>query len=202
MIFLNVEQGTDEWHAARRGIPTASCAGKIITPKTGKLSATADKYIAELIAETIEPDDSFTGNEWTERGHLLEPEARAWYEFETGHTVTQTGIILRDDGTAGVSPDGIIGDDGLLEIKCPKPSTHVRWFLDGSLPDEHKPQCHAALHLAERQWLDFVSYCPGFDPMLIRVEPDEYTEKVAAALVAFTEKLDAAKARVFGGRNG
>ena len=72
----------------------------------------------------------------------------------------------------------------LLEIKCPKPSTHVYWFLAGELPDKHRPQCHAALLLAERDWLDFVSYCPGFPALLLRVVPDDYTDKVAAALAA------------------
>ena len=196
MIRLDCEQGSDEWFSARLGIPTASGFGKIITPKTGKLSVSADKYIAELIAETVEPDNSFNGNQWTERGHELEPEARAWYEFESGNQVEEVGILLLDDKSAGVSPDGLIGDDGLLEIKCPKPSTHVHWLLAGELPTEHKPQCHAALHLTGRKWLDFVSYCPGFSALLLRVMPDEYTELVGDALLQFTEKLTAAKSRV------
>ena len=200
MIYIDCEQGSDEWFEARRGIPTASGFASIITPKTGKLSASADVYIAELIAETVVEEQDFQGNQWTERGHLLEPEARNWYEFETGNTVTETGIILRDDGSAGVSPDGLIGTDGLLEIKCPKPSTHVYWFLAGELPDKHRPQCHAALLLAERDWLDFVSYCPGFPALLLRVVPDDYTDKVAAALATFNEKLSAARARIFGER--
>ena len=198
MIYLNLEQGSDEWLSVRRGIPTASGFASIITPKTGKLSAAADSYIAELIAETVTDEPGFEGNQWTERGHLLEPEARAWYEFETGHDVEEIGFILRDDKSAGVSPDGLIGGNGLLEIKCPKPSTHVLWFLSETLPDKHRPQCHAALLLAEREWLDFVSYCPGFPPLLVRVIPDEYTEKVAEALAAFLDKLEAAKVRIFG----
>lgn len=196
MIYLDIEQGTDEWLEARRGIPTASAFSKIVTPKTGKMSATASKYIAELIAETVEPDNDFQGNQWTERGHLLEPEARAWYEFETGNEVTQMGMILRDDKSVGVSPDGLIGDIGMLEIKCPKPSTHVRWLMDGVLPDEHKPQCHAALAIAERGWLDFASYCPGFKPLLVRVYPDEYTESLARVLDEFIKQLNEAKQAV------
>ena len=197
MIYLDIQQGTDEWLAARRGIPTASNMKKIITP-TGKLSATADKYIAELIGEIIEPDD-FEGNKWTERGHLLEPEARAYYEFITGETVTEMGMILREDGKAGVSPDGLIGGNGMLEIKCPKPSTHVFWMMKGVLPPEHKPQCHAALHIAEREYLDFISYCPGLEPLLVRVTPDEYTELLGDVLEKFIKKLEAAKGRVFEG---
>lgn len=196
MIILDCEQGTDEWLAARRGIPTASAFKKILTPG-GKLSATADKYLAEIIAETVYPDPDFTGNQWTERGHELEPEARDWYEFWSDNKVTQVGMILLDDRSAGVSPDGLIGDDGMLEIKCPKPSTHVYWFNRGVLPDDHKAQCHAALHIAGRRWIDFVSYCPGFPSLLVRIEPDEYTGKVAAALEEFTKRLNAAKSRIF-----
>ena len=197
MIYIDCKQGTDEWLEARRGIPTASEFSKIITPRTGKLSASTDKYIAELIAETVEPDHDFQGNYWTERGLALEPEARAWYEFQTDNTVNEVGMVLLDDRSAGVSPDGLINSDGMLEIKSPKPSTHVLWWLRGVLPDEHKPQCHAALQIAERQWLDFVSYCPRFRPLLVRITPDEYTVKVAAALAEFTERLDAAKSRIF-----
>ena len=197
MIYLDCEQGTDEWLEARRGIPTASAFSKIITAKTGALSATADKYIAEIIAETVYPDEGFQGNQWTERGHEYEPKARNWYVFDTGNDVDQVGMVLLDDRSAGVSPDGLIGDDGMLEIKCPKPSTHVHYFLKDALPDEYKQQCHAALHIAQRKWLDFVSYCPGFPSLLVRVEPDEYTDKVAAALQEFTQRLNAAKGRIF-----
>ena len=195
MKVISCEQGADEWFEARLGIPTASGFSRIITPKTGKLSTASKKYIAELIAEMVYPEKDFLGNKWTERGHELEPEARHWYEFQTGNKVEQTGIIL--DKGAGVSPDGLIGKNGMLEIKCPKPSTHVEWFLVGMLPDEHKPQCHAALHIAGRDWLDFVSYCPGFPPMLVRVEPNEYTEAVGVALDLFIEALEEAKKRVF-----
>ncbi len=197
MIYVDCEQGSEDWFSHRIGIPTASSAGSIITPKTGKLSAGSLKYIAELIAETVEPSKTFQGNEHTERGHLLEPEARAWYEFQTGNTVTETGIILLDDRSAGVSPDGLIGDEGMLEIKCPMPKTHVAYLLAKELPSEYKPQCHAALSLSQRKWLDFVSYCPGFRTLLLRITPDEYTEKVGEAFKDFIEKLNQAKAEIF-----
>lgn len=197
MIYLDCEQGSDEWIASRRGIPTASAAAKIVTPKTGKLSASADTYIDEIIGEMIEPGEGFQGNQWTERGHALEPEARAWYEFQSGLAVRQVGMILLDDRSAGVSPDGLVGSPGMIEIKCPKASTHVGWVRKGVLPDKHKPQCHMALHISEREWLDFLSYYPGQKNLLVRITPDQYTKNVGDALSAFIEKLDAAKAAVF-----
>jgi putative phage-type endonuclease len=196
VIILDCDQNTDEWLEHRRGMFNASEAKNIITP-TGKPSASAKKYIARIIAEMVYPNQDFQGNQWTERGHELEPEARQFYEMETGNTVVQVGRILLDDRSAGVSPDGLIASDGMLEIKCPKPETHVLWLNDGVLPNDHKAQCHAALHIAQRQWLDFFSYCPGFDPLLVRVEPDEFTKQLAEVLEEFTQRLNAAKGRIF-----
>ena len=87
MQVLDIEQGSPEWFEARKGLPTASCFSKIITPKTGKLSASVDAYIAELIAETKEDTTEQIRSYWMERGRLLEGEARAWYEFETDDDV-------------------------------------------------------------------------------------------------------------------
>lgn len=198
MIYIDCEQGEEEWLAHRRGIPTASETGRIITPKTGALAAGVTRYIAELIAETVVPDDSFTGNKWTERGHELEPEARDFYRLITGNKVTETGIVLLDDRSAGASPDGLVNDDGLLEIKCPAPKTHCFWMMPDppELPDEHKVQCHAEMFVTERRWIDFLSYCPGFKHLLVRVEWDSYTDKVGAALAEFTQRLNAAKSRL------
>lgn len=195
MIYDPVEPNSEDWLAGRRGRFSASAAGKVITP-TGKLAAASNKYIAEIIGEMIEPGEGFQGNYWTARGHELEPEARAWYEFMTGNEVHQMGMILRDDRSAHVSPDGIIGEGGLLEIKCPKASTHVLWKLEGGLPKEHKAQCHAALHISEREWLDFVSYHPSAEPFIIRVEPDEYTVLMGKAIDAFNIDLDWAKSAI------
>jgi hypothetical protein len=197
MKYLDLEQGTDEWFAARRGMPTGSKAKMIVTPKTGALSSMASKYIAEIIANEIEPDeDHFVGNFWTERGNELEPEARAWYEFVTGNNVTEVGMIHNDEGTAGVSPDGLVDDDGLIEIKCPKASTHVEWFLTGGLPDDHKPQCHMQLSISQRDWLDFISYHPSLNPFIIRIYADDYTEKVGVAVEKFIKMLADARKRL------
>ena len=197
MIILDCEQGSPEWTEARRGIPTASEFGRIITPKTGKMAAAANKYMAELIASTvIDGSADWSGGHWTERGIILEPEARDWYAFERDVDIQQIGLALRNDGKAGASPDGLVGDDGGLEIKCPKPSTHVEWLMAGTLPDEHKAQVHGNLLICEREWWDFVSYCPGLRPLVIRVTPDNFTEALSSALDEFIQRLATTKAQI------
>jgi len=193
MKILDCEQGSPEWEEARRGIPTASEFSSIITPKTGKLSAGADAYIARLIAESVVVEDGWAGNAWTDRGKIMEREACAWYAFNFDIEVRHVGIILNKG--AGYSPDGLC-DNGAIEAKCPKASSHVVWLMRGTLPDEHKVQCHAGLCIGELEWLDFVSYHPDFEPFVVRVYPDEYTEKVDAALSSFLERYEDAKAKI------
>ena len=116
MQIINVEQGSEEWLRARLGVPTASCYSKLITTQ-GKRSAQAEGYINELIGQRItgEIPETFK-SEAMERGNELEPQARAYYELVTDNDVEEVGLILNDIG-AGCSPDGLIGDDGGLEIK-------------------------------------------------------------------------------------
>jgi len=196
MIEIDVEPRSAEWFALREGIPTASEFYKIITPRTGQLSAQADLYIGELIAEMIvKPDD--VDSHWMERGRRLEQEAIDWYSFHTDTDVQPGGIIFLNDKSAAVSPDSKIGTDGLLEVKCLKPSHHVNYLLLGNLPSEFRPQTHGALYISQRKWLDFVLYCPGFKQLLVRVVPNDYTERVATALWQFINRLNAAKSRIF-----
>jgi len=198
MIEVDVESRSAEWFALREGIPTASEFYKIITPRTGQLSAQADLYIGELIAEMIvKPDD--VDSHWMERGRRLEQEAIDWYSFHTDTDVQPGGIIFLNDKSAAVSPDSRIGSKGLLEVKCLKPSHHVNYLLQGHLPSEFRPQTHGALYISQREWLDFVLYCPGFKHLLVRVVPDDYTERVATALWQFINRLNAAKSRIFEG---
>jgi len=190
MKQLDCEQGSDEWYEARCGIPTVSEFGRFITPKRGDLSAQSTGYIADLIVESVEGVGERISSYWMERGKVLEAEARDWYEFKRECEVEQVGLILNKG--AGWSPDGLPG----LEVKCPKPSTHVKYLLDDRLPTEHAPQVHGALVVGEGEWIDFLSYCPGYKPLLLRVYPNLYTEKVGKALETFLETYDSAKAKV------
>lgn len=193
MKVLDIEQGSVEWHQARCGIPTVSEFSRFITPARGDYSKQSIGYIADLIVESVEGPPDNASSYWMERGVNLESEARNFYEFDRECEVESTGMILNKG--AGWSPDGRVGING-LEIKCPKPSTHVKWLLDGILPSEHAPQVHGALVVGECEWVDFMSYCPGYAPLLIRVEPSKYTEKVGKALETFLVEYETAKARV------
>lgn len=194
MKRLDCEQGSADWFEARRGIPTASEFGKIITPKRGELSTQSVGYIAELIEQSA-PDydpEELCRSYWMERGREMEPDGADWYEFRYAVELQKVGIILNHD--AGYSPDRlVVGQNGAIEIKCPKPSTHIKWLLKGGLPDEHKPQVHGGLHIGELDWIDFVSYCPGYRKLVVRVTPDTYTQNVAAALRAFNDAYEQAK---------
>ena len=191
MRVVNVRQGSLEWFVARLGIPTCSNFSRIITPAKGKPSAQADDYIAELIAETMQSD--LPGPQALEKyaspamqyGTDTEPEARRYFEMVTNLDVTEVGFCISDCGRFGGSPDGLIGEDSGLELKCPSGKTHVRYLLDGGLPDEYRPQVMGHLIVSGRPSWWFMSYCIGLPPLLVKVVPDEYTELLRTALEDF-----------------
>jgi hypothetical protein len=200
MKLLDVAQGSPDWFAARLGIPTASHASEILT-RGGKASASQAAYMGLLIDECVHPDaePAFTGNRHTERGNALEPQARDWYRLVTRQDVRQVGFVLSDDGLAGCSPDSLIYVDGTprkgLEIKAPEGKKHAAWMIAGVVPDEHMAQVHMSMVVTQLQEWDFMSYCPGYKPFKVAVDWDEYTDKMAAELKAFTVRLAAAKAK-------
>jgi len=191
MITLDCEQGTEDWFAGRRGIPTASNFSKIITG-TGKASTSADTYMNELLAEWLaDKSYSIEQSEWMARGNELEAEARAWYAMNADLEVSEVGLCYLDDKRLiGASPDGLCGDEGQLEIKCPKHSTHIGYLLKGKLPSAYKQQVQGQLWITGRQWCDFISYHPDFDPMLIRIERDEaFITELSAQVSKFVTKM-------------
>lgn len=195
MRILDFEQKSPEWYAARRGLPTASEFGNIITPKKGDYATAADTYINTLIDELVRPQaaESFSGNKHTMRGDALEPEARELYAFEFDCEPRQVGLVINDEGTLGCSPDSLLGDDGGLEIKCPDGPTFVKWVRGGCIPEEHKAQVHGSLIITGREYWDFLAYCPGYKRFLVRVMPGAFTDKLRAHLDRFL--ADYAKAR-------
>lgn len=163
LITLDCEQGTEEWLAARCGIPTATGISNIVTP-TGKKSGSYLPYLAELIAESIEGLKENYKSEDMARGNELEPFARAAYEFETGNRVIQVGgVYLNADKDLMISPDGLIPNlrKG-LEIKCPQMKTHIKYLLQGGVPQEYLIQVQSALWVTGYETWDFVSYCPEY----------------------------------------
>lgn len=178
MRICKYEQGTEGWLKDRLGCPSGSNMDKLITA-TGKPSTQAETYINQLIAELMTGETTYVKvNEWMQRGTELEPRARAYYEFTTDTEVTEVGFCKHDKFEAGISPDGLVGEDGGLEIKCPAPATHVAYLRGGKLPSKYKQQVMACLWVTGREWWDFVSYHPDMPVLLTRVYRDE--EYIAA----------------------
>lgn len=189
MRINNCEQGTEEWFAARLGIPTASAFKNIYT-SGGKASTSASVYAHKLIAERLMGyhPESYT-NEAMERGIELEGEARGLYQFAQDEECRQVGFVTLDDGSTGCSPDGLI-DSGGLEIKCPSPHVHVKYLLAGKCPAEYVPQVQGSIWICEADWWDFMSYHPDMQPLIVRVyRDDEYIAGLAAEIAKFNDKL-------------
>ena len=174
MIVHDVTQGTPEWLACRLGIPTASEFDKVITAE-GKPSKQAEAYANRLIAEmmTGKPVNAFDGTAYTERGKELEPEAVRFYELQRDVDAVVVGFVTDDARTMGCSPDRLIGQDGLLEMKCPAAHTHVKYLLENRyLRTDYFVQVQGQMLVTGRDWADLVSYHPEMPPVIVRVERD------------------------------
>jgi hypothetical protein len=196
MQILDGIQGEPWWHEHRAGIPTVSEFFRFITAARGDYSKQAIGYIADLIVESREGPGEFLSTYWMDRGVTLESEAISEYEFNQDVEVETIGLILNRG--AGWSPDGRVAPKGAVEAKCPKASTHVKWLIEDKLPDEHKVQCHGALVVGELDWIDWMSYCPGYPTLIKRVVPTDYTRKVEAALAKFIKDYEDAKRKLNG----
>lgn len=195
MIVHDCAQGTTAWAALRCGIPTASRFDRIMTPGK-KPSASAAAYMNELIAERImqHPEESFI-SEWMARGNEFESKAVDFYHFTKDYQTETVGFITNDAGTVGASPDRIIvGQNGLVEIKCPSPAVHVGYLLGNagaSVDKEYRIQVQGQLWLAERDFTDIISYHPEMPEALFRVERDEeFIKELSAHVLSFSRQLE------------
>ena len=192
MIISPHEQGTDAWLAARLGKPSASCFSKLIT-MTGKPSASADAYINQLLGERLtgKSEPHYT-SEAMILGTEREPLARADYEFISGNKVDQVGFILDDSESYGCSPDGLIGEDGGLEIKCPAQTTQAGYWRDKqSGVKKYYQQIQGCMWVTGRKWWDFFSYHPDMPHVLVRVDRnEEYIEKLSQQVLLATTTIE------------
>ena len=190
MIILTDEQGSPEWLASRLGRPSASMFGKLVTG-SGKPSGSAESYINEMIAERLTGRSKpFFTNEHMERGNFLEPEARQAYEFITDFEVVETGFILDDSQEFGCSPDGLVANDGGLEIKCPSDSVHVSYLRAGKVPAKYYQQVQGCMMITGREWWDFMSYHPEMPHLLVRMKRNEkFIEAMAEQLEAAVKTI-------------
>lgn len=193
-------QYSPEWVAVRSGIPTASQFGRIMTPAKRSYSAQARQYALELLDQKHRgySRDSHCSPEM-QYGLDMEPEARAWYAaVHDTRNVQQVGFCLSDCGRFGCSPDALVDDDGGLEIKCPQPVRHLEYLADGVVPREYLPQIHGSLLVTGRAWWDFLSYCPGYPSLVLRVVPDDFTERLAELLEVFFIELNMLRKQLLG----
>jgi hypothetical protein len=192
MKLYDCIQGTPEWTHLRAGIPTASQFDRIVTPK-GKISTQAEKYMYELLAERMmgHPVTEYMSR-WMDRGSQTEAEAVAFYSFTRDQETVKVGFITNDEGTIGASPDRLVGEKGLLEIKVPKEAVHVSYMMQsGGAYDEYKVQTQGQLWIAERDWNDLLSYHPELPEAIIRIERDEpFIQILSTAVETFSLELE------------
>jgi putative phage-type endonuclease len=193
-----IVQGTPEWHQERLGKATASKIADIIArTKTGYGAGRAN-YAAQLIAERLTgtPTEGFT-NAAMAWGTEKEPEAREAYEYLTGSFVDQVGFIPHPViAMAGASPDGLVGPQGLVEIKCPNTATHLDTLTGQSIPAKYETQMLWQMACTGRAWCDFASYDPRMPPHMRlftrRLERDDARiAEMEAEVKAFLAEIDA-----------
>jgi len=188
-------QRTDEWYLARMGRFTASTVKNILmAPSTKGYQDEIKRVAFERLTNTS--PDSFE-SEWMTRGKELEQEAINHYQATTFSIVEPCGFFPFGEWM-GASPDGLVGDDGLVEVKCPKYNTMIDYLLDGKVPKDYYTQMQMQMLCTDRKWCDFVAYHPGLRLLIIRVERDQefidnMTEQVNAATTKVIEILNKLK---------
>jgi putative phage-type endonuclease len=193
-----IEQGSDAWRQIRLGKVTASRIGDLMARTKSGPSASRAAYMGELVAErmTGQPVEKFQSAAM-KQGTELEPQARAAYEFLFAVTVEQIGFVPHPwIEMAGCSPDGLVGDVGLLEIKCPQTHTHIETLLGAEIAKSYRDQMQFQMACTGRLWCDFVSFCPalpsGMDVHIRRVERDnDYIAEMEDEIIRFLAELDA-----------
>lgn len=188
--IIDCEQNSPEWYAARLGIPTASEFHTVMAVgKQGGKSVTRVAYLNKLAGEVLtgDPMPSYT-NADMERGKEQEDEARDLYTFSCSEELQRVGFVR--NGNAGCSPDSLAGNKGGLEIKSAAAHIQIERLLKGELPSEHKAQVYGSMWVCERDWWDFMSYCPKLPPFIKRVYRDEdYIKKISHEVELFNVEL-------------
>ena len=182
-----IAQGSAEWFAQRAGKVTASRVADVIAKTKTGWGASRANYAAQLVAErltgNVEPTFTNAAMQW---GTDKEPEAREAYEFHAGVFVDQVGMIAHPKiAMTGASPDGLVGDAGLVEIKCPNTATHIETLLSGKVPAKYVTQMAWQMACTGRAWCDFVSFDPRMpEHMRLFVQRVERDDTLIAALEA------------------
>jgi putative phage-type endonuclease len=192
-----MEQGTEEWFTIRIGKVTASRVADVIAKTKTGYSASRDNYMAQLVCERLtgQKSESFS-NAAMQHGTDTEPLARAAYEAFQDILVDEVGFVPHPTiKMAGASPDGMVGDDGLLEIKCPNTATHIETLLSQSVPGKYNTQMQFQMACTGRQWCDFVSFdnrLPNELQLFVKRVPrdNEFIKQMEDEVVKFLNELD------------
>lgn len=198
MLEVATDQRTEAWIQARLGRVTGSRVADLMAKTKSGYSASRANYMAELICERLtgQQAERFT-NAAMAWGTDTEPQARAAYEFLTDNAVTETGLVLHPTiADFGASPDGLVGTDGLIEIKCPNTATHIETLLGDAVPSKYVTQMQAQMACTGRAWCDFVSFDPRLPGDLQlwvkRVDRDDaFIAEMESEIRAFLTELDA-----------
>lgn len=197
MIIWNLEQKSEAWHEARCGRVTGTRFKSLVA---GTGTQTYKDLVTNMACEIItrKQEETYVSADM-ERGVELEPIARVLYSEITGIDVREMGFISPDDDTPyaewiGISPDGVLPDKGLLEIKCPKFKTHLEYIEANKLPSEYKYQVQGQLFVTGYDYCDFMSYADGMKPFIYRVFPDyelfkEFEQRLDKLILDVKEKL-------------
>lgn len=189
MKIHNVEQGTEEWFKLKLGVPTASNFYRLVSP-TGQLSKQIDGFSDELAIQkyTRKILGHYTNTD-IQRGIDTESQAASYYQLITDADVKVIGFVTNDDETIGASPDRF-SNDGLLEIKCPRPENHLN-NLRNEMDNKYIPQIQGQMWVCEKEWCDFMSYSEGLPPLIKRVYRDDaFIKKLEEQSKVLLEKIE------------
>jgi hypothetical protein len=188
--IIDCPQNSDAWYRARLGLPTASMFKTIMANgRGGGESVSRRDYLLKLAGELVsgEPMENYS-NAFMRRGKDMEDEARKFYSFLTSAEPKQIGFIK--NGNKGCSPDSLIDEDGMLEVKTHAAHIMVELILKDDFPPRHLAQCQGQLWVAEREWLDLICYWPGFPPFVKRIFRDSaYIRQLSIAVEQFNCEL-------------
>ena len=187
-IYKDIIQGSDEWFDVKRGVVSSSNFAKVLNKGSGR-----KLYMRKLAGERLSGlTESSYSNANMEAGSELEASARKHYEQVNSCDVEQVGFIKNSE-FVGTSPDGLVGSDGMIEIKCVIPSTQIATILSGRMPTTHIPQVQGVLWVTGRKWIDFISYCPAIKSRFYfctRVKRDEeYIKELSIRVTMFVTEL-------------
>lgn len=203
-----MEQRTDDWFAARLGKVTGSRVADVIAKTKTGYSTSRANYLAQLAIErmTGQQAESYS-NAAMEWGTTQEPFARNAYETLTGNLVEEVGFVIHPEiDMSGASPDGLVGGNGLIEIKCPNSATHIEYIRSEKAPAKYLPQMAFQMACTGREWCDFMSYDPrmpdGLQIFLVRYHRDnEYIKEIESEIVKFLGEVDTTVAELLAKRN-